>query len=73
MSYLFNFLIKILLPLLPKWFIKKIAINYVAGTTNEAIIKAIKKINHQGFAATIDILGEHTKSQIKADEIKNEF
>ena len=73
MNFLFNLLIKATLPLFPKLFVKIIAKNYVAGTTNDEVIRAIKKVNLNGSSATIDILGEHTKDENKAIKIKNEY
>ena len=47
---------------LPKWFARPFAAPYVAGETENDVVKHIKQINNKGMSATADILGEHTQS-----------
>ena len=71
-----NFINKLIvssLPFLPKTFIKIFSNKYVAGIyTKEALIK-IKEIIDNGLNATIDILGEHTKTEEKSLAITNKY
>ena len=55
-----NQLIASTIPTLPKWFIRFFSVPYVAGETFENALALVEKINKSGFAATLDILGEHT-------------
>ena len=49
-------------PVLPKWFAKIFAGPYVAGDNMNLALEHVASLNSKGFAATIDILGEHTKN-----------
>ena len=69
----FNYLINKTLPLLPKWFARPFASPYVAGETIEEVIQKIKVLNKKGFLATVDILGEHVKTQSQARKITNDY
>ena len=65
---IFNqFIIKIT-PLLPLWIVWKIAGRYVAGESIADALVVIRQLNGKGYSATVDILGEHTKSESEADE-----
>ena len=70
---LINFLVKRSLSLLPKWFAKPFAKPYVAGETIEEVTAKIKSLNGKGFLATVDILGEHTKSEREAQRITEQY
>tara|TARA_B100000902_G_scaffold389270_1_gene436161 strand:+ start:605 stop:1498 length:894 start_codon:yes stop_codon:yes gene_type:complete len=70
---IFNKLIILILPLMPKWFIKIIAKKYIAGTTLEEAINAIKNLNSQGQKVTLDILGEHTESIVECNNITDDY
>ena len=58
---------------LPKWFAKPFATPYVAGETEDEVISQIKIINKRRMSATVDILGEHTKSIQEAELITNQY
>jgi len=68
-----NNLIASSIPILPKWFIKFFSKPYVAGETIEEVIGHIKTINDSGFAATVDILGEHVSDVNTSFEITTEY
>ena len=68
-----NKLIASTVPVLPKWFIKFFSGPYVAGETIEDALTHVKKINNSGFAATIDILGEHTMEIKTASSIASDY
>ena len=70
---IFNKLIILILPLIPKRLIKIIAKKYIAGTTLEEAINAIKNLNSQGQKVTLDILGEHTKSIEECNNITDDY
>ena len=59
--------------IMPKWFIKLFSKSYIAGHEPKEVINIVKNLNTQGFSATIDILGEHTKSQERANSVTNEY
>ena len=70
---IFNqFIIKIT-PLLPLWMVWKIAGRYVAGESIADALVVIRQLNEKGYSATVDILGEHTKSESEADEITHDY
>ncbi len=70
---IFNqFIIKIT-PLLPLWIVWKIAGRYVAGESIADALVVIRQLNEKGYSATVDILGEHTKSESEAEEITHDY
>ena len=70
---IFNKVIIIFIPYLPKWIIKLIANKYIAGTTIKDAILVIKHLNNKGESATLDILGEHTKNKNECIIITNKY
>ena len=68
-----NFIFTYMLPYLPKWFSKPFAKPYVAGETTEIALSHIKKLNHNGFSATLDILGEYTSKVDTARDVTNQY
>ena len=62
-----------MLPYLPKWFSKPFAKPYVAGETTEIALSHIKKLNHNGFSATLDILGEYTSKIDTARDVTDQY
>ena len=54
---LFNSIITLTLPILPKWFAKPFARPYVAGKTEDDAVSHIRALNEKGFSASVDILG----------------
>ena len=68
-----NQLIVSTVPVLPKWFVRFFSGPYVAGETIEDALSHVKKINNSGFAATIDILGEHTMDIETASSITSDY
>ena len=60
-------------PIMPKWFIKLFSKSYIAGHEPKEVINIVKNLNAQGFSATIDILGEHTKSQETTNSVTKEY
>ena len=68
-----NMKILSLIGILPKWMVHPFAKTYVAGETVEKTIQVVKKLNGLGYTCTLDILGEHIKSSIKAETITNDY
>jgi proline dehydrogenase len=58
---------------LPKWFVKPFAKPYVAGLKTDEVLNVVKKLNSEGFSATIDILGEFVNTQSEALDVKNQY
>jgi len=56
-----NKLIASSVSIFPKWFIELFSKSYVAGYSSNEVLSIVEKLNHKGFSATIDILGEHVK------------
>jgi proline dehydrogenase len=68
-----NLLLIKTITLMPKSIVRLFAGKYVAGENHSTALSTVKSLNHQGFAATIDILGEHIKDRIQAKEIVLEY
>ena len=62
-----------MIPILPKWVVKTFSNSYVAGETIQDSLKHVESLNQNGFSATIDILGEHTKETKKASIITADY
>ncbi|MCH8069427.1 MAG: proline dehydrogenase family protein [Candidatus Marinimicrobia bacterium] len=62
-----------LLPLIPKVFVKRFAMRYVAGETVEEALSVVNRLNEVGYAVTLDILGEHTKSHDSAYQVRDAY
>ena len=68
-----NQIIASTIPVLPKWFVRFFSGPYVAGETIETALAQVQMINNNGFAATIDILGEHTMDTETASSITSDY
>lgn len=68
-----NRLIVASLPYLPKTLVGLIARRYVAGETVEDALEVVKRLNEQGFEATLDILGEHVESSGEASAVADAY
>jgi len=69
----FNYIINLLIPLIPKTFIKMFANRYIAGISADEAINTAKSINQLKLSATLDILGEHSKNKNEAIRITEEY
>ena len=56
------------IPLLPKFAVKLIANNYVAGELPQALEK-VKYLNSKGYYVTIDLLGEHINDNTEVKKL----
>jgi len=70
---IFNKFITSTLPILPKWFAKPFAKPYVAGENESEAASHIRQLNDNGFATTVDILGEHVQNKEEAREITSQY
>lgn len=68
-----NSIITSTLPFLPKWFAKPFAKPYVAGEDATEAAEHIRRLNNNGFAATVDILGEHVLEKDEARFITQQY
>ena len=73
MLNLINRVVILTIHLIPKFFIKIFANQYVSGITTKDALKTVKRLNVQGFAVTLDILGEHTNNKGKAELITKQY
>ena len=73
MIKIINYIITLVLPIIPKFIVKLFANKYIAGTNNFQALKSIKNINMNNMKATLDILGEHTTKEDKSNEITNQY
>ena len=48
-----------LVPLLPRWIITSVARRYVAGETDDDVLRAVLELRIKGLVSTVDILGEN--------------
>lgn len=62
-----------LIPFFPKWSLKPFAKPYVAGDNLETVLEHIRRLNGQGFATTLDILGEHVASKDEALAVQEDY
>lgn len=61
------------LPLVPKFIVERFARPYVAGSTIDDAVKAIRSIMDEGAMATIDILGEEVSERGLATDYTNQY
>jgi len=70
---IFDKLIVWTIPFVPKFFVRRVASRYIAGTTLDEAIDTIKDLQHQGCCATIDVLGEHIDRKEQAEFAVQEY
>lgn len=70
---LINNLIIQIIPFLPKFFVKIVASPYIAGITDEEMLKNVQELNKKGYKVAIDILGEHVETENEANEITSRY
>lgn len=68
-----NFAVASLISFIPRPMVKPFAKNYVAGEQMEEALHHIQALNRLGFAATVDILGEHVQSNDEAGDITRQY
>ena len=60
-------------PIIPRPLVRKIAGRYMAGEELDEAIATIRNLNREGCAATVDVLGESTKSERDAAEKLDQY
>lgn len=55
----FNRLVVMALPLVPKPLVRRVSSRYIAGDKIEDAVRTVRELNRRGMMATLDILGEH--------------
>jgi proline dehydrogenase len=63
---LFDRLVKIGLPLVPKFIVGTVAKRYVAGERLSDAVRVIRELNAEGCMATVDVLGEEVHDSSRA-------
>jgi proline dehydrogenase len=61
------------LPLVPKWVVRRVAKRYVAGETLADAMAAVTRLNADGCAATVDLLGEFITREAEADVTRDGY
>ncbi len=70
---LFQRLLVLSLPLVPKFVVGRVAARYVAGSTRAEALATIRKLNGEGAMATLDVLGEEVTQRAKAEASTREY
>ena len=69
----FNSVLASILALLPKWAAHPFARPYVAGESATEALEVVKRLNADGFAVTLDILGEHVEAAGEARSVRDAY
>ena len=70
---LFNRLIVMMMPLMPRFLVGTIASRYVAGDTQEEALELVARLNRQGFCTTLDVLGEDVTTEAAACATRDNY
>jgi len=70
---LFNRLIVMMMPYMPRFLVGSIASRYVAGDTQEDALELVARLNRQGFCATLDMLGEDVETMEAACKTRDDY
>lgn len=70
---LFDKLVKIGLPIVPKFIVGQVARRYVAGVDQDAAVTTIRELQSEGAMATCDVLGEEVRERAKAEAAVEEY
>ena len=70
---LFNKVVILFMPLVPKFIVRLFAKRYVAGAKLDDAILAVKELNARGIMATMDVLGESTSDEKKTGNYVQEY
>lgn len=60
-------------PLVPRRIVRKISSRYIAGANLDKAIQTVRDLNANGCSATLDVLGESTKSKEQATGTLREY
>ena len=70
---LFNRLVILLMPVVPKPIVRLFSKPYVAGAKLEDAVRTVRILNEQGIMATMDVLGESTTQQKDTEPYVQEY
>jgi proline dehydrogenase len=62
-----------LLPAVPKPVVERLSSRYIAGTTLDEALAVVQRLNREGKAATLDVLGESTARNDEAHALTEEY
>jgi len=65
---IFNKLIAVSLPVIPKGIVRKVSARYIAGDTLVDAVRIMRTLNSEGAMGTVDVLGEYITSLAEAEE-----
>lgn len=61
------------LPLVPKPIVRRVSRRYIAGDTLRDAVAAVRELNHGGFMATLDVLGESVTDRSLVEAAAREY
>ncbi len=70
---LFDTMVRIGMPLVPKFIVGQVARRYVAGNTLDDAVSCIRELNAEGAMTTLDVLGEEVLERAKAEAAMAEY
>jgi len=70
---LFNRLVILFMPFIPKPIVRLVAKRYVAGAELQQAVATVKNLNAQKMVATMDVLGESTSQEAEAEAAVEEY
>ena len=71
--FLFNKVVILFMPLVPKFIVRLFSKRYVAGAELDDAVAAVKSLNARGVMATMDVLGESTSDEQKTGNYVEEY
>ena len=69
----FDRIVAITLPLVPKSLVRRVSRPYIAGEKAEDMLSTVRRLNENGFVATVDILGEFSETPEQADRATRQY
>jgi proline dehydrogenase len=70
---LFDRLVRLGMPLIPKLIVAKVAGRYVAGDTIGAAVQTMRSLGEEGAVTTVDVLGEEVRERSRAEAAVSEY
>jgi proline dehydrogenase len=70
---LFDRLIRLTLPIVPRFVVSRVARRYIAGPSLEDALRTVRALNAEGAMATVDLLGEEARETGQVEEAVAEY
>jgi proline dehydrogenase len=70
---LFDRLVRLGMPLVPKLIVGRVASRYVAGDSIDAAIRTMRSLKEEGAVTTVDVLGEEVHQRERAEAAVTEY